>query len=83
MKYKKEYIKKLIEKIEFCINNRVRFEIGEDKISVIMHPETIREYTGLLCHDTVEVNLNEGTRRYLEYQFATELHEYSDSKYNK
>jgi hypothetical protein len=83
MKYEKEYINKLIEKIQFCIDNRVKFEIGEDKISIVMHPETIREYTGLLCHDTVEVNLNEGSRRYLEYQFASDIHEYSDSNYNK
>lgn len=64
--YTKESIDKLIKKINYCIEEEIRFNISEDKLSIIIHPITITDFTNLSCVDTEQ----DYSLKTLKYKFA-------------
>jgi hypothetical protein len=64
--YTKKSIDKLIKKIEYCIQEDIKYSISNNKLSIIMHPISIGDYSELRCQDTKFLKCL--TR--LEYKFA-------------
>jgi len=64
--YTKKSIDNLIKKIEYCIQEDITYEISSDKLSIIIYPTTIADYSELRCEDTKFLKC----LRRLKYKFA-------------